>query len=234
MQSRPRSRTAAGILAGISLSFMAGLCRAEVSAQVTLATRQVHEAQIEITQLKQQMTRIRTRVAEQVQARPQWAAAVKEFRTAQAALSQLKQRATADLKARPEYQALIAEREKDQDALTEANAPTSRLTAEQIQKLSDSVTQTGVKLHNMEVDALASQPGYEDARNRLEAAQHQMDQLDAVVTQEAQKDREYHTAASQLADAEQKLSDARDKLAQAFKADLRKRQEEARARAQQS
>src|SRR5215469_10542168 len=118
MQLRRKSYgIAAGLLAGFTLALLPGLSMGDTNAQITNASKQVHDAQMGVNEARQQMGRARIRIATTVQAKPQWAAAVKEFKAAQAAFAAAKRQALADLQKRSDYQALVTDRGRARDAL---------------------------------------------------------------------------------------------------------------------
>lgn len=234
MQIKRRSWTTAGVLAGITALLLPSLCMGDNNAQITNASRQVRDAQSEVSHARQQMAQARMRVAASVQGKPEWAAAMKQFRSAQAAFAAIKKQTMAELRKAPDYVSLVNDRLKAQDLLAQADGSDSNVTDQQIRHATGIVVQDGLKFRQMEDEAFARAPGYNDAKNNLQYAQQQMDQFDAEVTQQAQGNPDYQQAAKDVDSAEKKLSQARLQLAQAVQADRQQREQEAKAREQQA
>jgi chromosome segregation ATPase len=182
------------------------------------ARKRVTEANEVVTQLRAEQKRVKDKLINDFSAKEEWKNTVPNLTKAKKEHETAKAQAERALQSKPEYKKLREEREalrKKLDELTASRNPDPN----QITKIGTDLAQKGTALKKMESEAVETDEKALAAKDKLDKAQKEMDQLDAEVETALQSDPNYAAIQQQLEQAELQLAQAKESALQTQKSE---------------
>lgn len=186
--------------------------------------QQVKDAQADVSEAQKDLTRIRNRVKASFDGSKEYAKAQAAVRKAKAAYDAAVRKAKADLLKEEGYAATVAKRDEAKTRLDELNF--SGGADADINTAAQQVTELGLEIKKLELEAIDGNDEISAAKDKLEEARKTLEALDDELTEALESDEDY-------IEAEQALELAKDQLETARLALADKVRAEAQSRAQQ-
>jgi len=190
------------------------------SAQAGQAVRDAEKAQRKIAQ---DITKIKNRIRQQLQSKPEWASVNNDLKKAEQEMKAAEKVVMAKLAKNADYQAALKQRE-------DARKTRDTATGDDLAKADQQYIDAGLKMKQLEKQALADDAAYNDAKTKSDAAQARKKQLDSQVDDALLADPEYPPLQQQLQQAEDQVKQARQQLAQARQQEEQQRQQQNQSR----
>lgn len=197
------------------------------SAQAGQAVRDAEKARLKIVQ---DVNKIKARIRRQLESKPEWASVNNDLKKAELQMKAADKAAMAKLTKNPDYQAALKQRDEAQKVRDQAAA--GGATDADLAKADQQYIDAGLRMKQIEKQALSDDAAYNDAKAKYDAAKSKKDQLDSQVNDALQTDQEYTQLKQSLDQADQQVKQAREQLAQARQQEEQQRQQQSQSRSQ--
>ena len=180
--------------------------------------KQIKEAELEVTKIRSEMTKMKARVAQKFEGKEEWETAQKNLKAAESAHEQARKRALAKLYASPDYKAAKDKQLKSEQAL-QALQSSAKPNEKDLAKAQTDRLEAGIALRKLETAALAEEPKVAETKEKLAEAKKAWEALKDELNEALAGDPEYLAAQDQLAQAQAMAEQMKMSLAQQAAAD---------------
>jgi flagellin-like hook-associated protein FlgL len=191
--------------------------------------KQIKEAELEVTRIRNEMKKMKDRVAAKYEGQEEWDTAKANLKTAETAYEAARKKALAKLYASPEYKA-AKEKQLKADQATEAErVKGAKANAKVVEKAQQDRLEAGLALRKMETEALGADPKLTESKDKVTEAKKAWEALQDELKEALEQDAEYVAAQQQLEQAQAQVEQMKATLAQqaASEREQRRSQQEA-------
>lgn len=178
------------------------------------ARRQIKEAETEVTRIRSEMNRMKTRIAARYEGKEEWETAKNNLKTAETTYEASRKKAMAKLFATPEYKAAKAKQLKADETMAANAAGAAKADARALDKAQQDRLDSGLALHKLETDALAADPSIAENKAKVAEAKKAWEALQDELKEVLQQDPEYIASQQQLEQAQAQVDQMKQSLAQ--------------------
>ena len=184
----------------------------------------IKEAELEVTKIRSEMTKIKARVSQKFEGKEEWETAQKNLKAAEAAYDQARKRALAKLYASPEYKAAKDKQLKAEQTIAAVGAKGSN--SKDLDKAQQDRLDAGLALRKLETDALQGDPKIPEAKDKLEEAKKTWEALQDELKEALELDADYVAAQQQLETAQAQVDSMKAQLAQQAASERQQRRQQ--------
>lgn len=189
------------------------------------AKQQVKDAEAEVKRVQGTMNKIKSKVSAKFEGKEDWETAQKNLKAAEKANADAKKKALDAVHNSPEYKAQKAKLLKAEEMIA---AQQGKPDSKDLQKAQQDRIDAGIAVRKLDNDAMASDTGVAEAKEKLAEARKAWDALQDELKEALAQDPEYAQAEQELATAQAQVQTAKDALAQQAQSerDARRQQQE--------
>jgi chromosome segregation ATPase len=195
--------------------------------------RQIKEAEAEVTRIRNDMNKIKARVAAKFEGKEEWETAQKNLKAAEAASQAAEKKATATLQSSPEYKAAKAKLVKAEETIAAAQTKGSKAGDKDVDKAFQDRLEAGLAVRKMETDALQGDAKVAETKEKLAEAKKAWEALQDELKEALQQDETYVAAEQELEVAQANVQQIRASAAQQAASDRQARRAQMESTRQQ-
>src|SRR5687768_15331227 len=186
----------------------------------------IKEAELEVTKIRSEMTKMKARVAQKFEGKEEWETAQKNLKAAEAAHEQARKRALAKLYASPEYKAAKDKLLKAEQLIASIGAKDG--SSKDMDKAQQDRLDAGLAVRKMETEALRADPKIAETKDQEDEAKKTWEALQDELKEALELDADYVAAQQQLETAQAQVDTMKAQLAQqaASERQMRRQQQE--------
>ena len=175
--------------------------------------RQIKEAEAEVTRIRNDMNKIKARVAAKFEGKEEWETAQKNLKAAETAYAAATKKATAALQASPEYKAAKEKQIKSEQTIAAA-AGAKKGNTKDLEKAQQDRLEAGLAIRKMETDALQNDAKVVETKAALADAKKAWEALQDELKEALQQDETYVAAEQELQSAQANVEQMKASAAQ--------------------
>ena len=187
----------------------------------------VREAEVEVSRIRNEMNKIKTRLAVKYEGKEEWESAKNNLKTAEAAYEKARKAALARLYASPEYKAAKDKQLKAEHAIAAQQAAGARIDQKALEKAQQDRFDSGLALRKLEDQAMAADPRIAETKAKVAEAKKAWEALQDELDEALKQDPEYVAAQQQLEQAQANVDQMKASLAQSAAAEREARRQQA-------
>jgi chromosome segregation ATPase len=192
----------------------------------------IKEAEAEVSRIRNEMNKMKTRVAAKYEGKEEWETAKTNLKTAEAAYEKSRKAAMAKLYASPEYKAAKDKQLKAEQAIATQQAAGAKANAKAMEKAQQDRLDAGLALRKLETDALAADPKIAENKAKVAEAKKAWEALQDELKEALKQEPEYLALEQQLEAAQGAVDQQKQSLAQAQASEAQNRRQQAESQRQ--
>lgn len=176
--------------------------------------RQLKEAEGEVTRIRNEMNKMKTRIAARYEGKEEWETAKTNLKNAETTYEASRKKAMAKLYASAEYKAAKAKQLKAEETMAANASGAAKANAKDLDKAQQDRLDAGLALRKLETDALAADPKIAENKAKVAEAKKAWEALQDELKEVLEQDPEYVAAKTQLEQAQAQVDQMKASLAQ--------------------
>lgn len=184
----------------------------------------IKEAELEVTKIRSEMTKIKARVSQKFEGKEEWETAQKNLKAAETAHEQARKRALAKLYASPEYKAAKDKLLKAEQSIASIGAKDG--SSKDMDKAQQDRLDAGLAVRKMETEALRADPKIAETKDQEDEAKKTWEALQDELKEALELDPDYLAAQQQLETAQAQVDSMKAQMAQQAASERQQRRQQ--------
>ena len=181
--------------------------------------KQIQLAEKEVTRIRQDMQKIKSRIQSRYEGKDDWDEAQKNLKAAQAAEEAAKKKAMAKLVASPDYKAAKEKQTKADTQLVTLNAQGAKADAKALADAQQARIDSALVVRRLENEAMENDPKVVESKTKVAEAKKASEAMEDELKQALEQDPDYQAAQQELETAQANVLQMKQTLAQQVASD---------------